>query len=393
MKKNLIGLLLCGVLLSSSVMGCSNQKTTPAGDTNTTAQAQSNAQEEKAEEPLTSAENASEDFDLLIGVSIRSLDNEYFVSVCQGIEAFAQQLREETGMNVEVQTLLCEYSNDKQINDIKSLIAKGKDRCILYIDPNDASICGTIAELCEKSEVYWGSTWSLQEGVIPTDYERYVYFQTPGIEESMEKLCLELFASFKTPNTGKVLAIQGNMATTAGVARFHGLELALEKTPGVELIDAQDCNFEVKKTQECLTTWLSMYNFDEIDAVWVDNDENAMAAIEVLASRGYAGKVMTTGFDGTSTAAAAIAKGTMFGTVCSNAQLQGGLGCSYLYAAWHGDIDLASVPADERAFYTVTEVITPSNIDSYIKDYIEAGAPDIDWMDYRQLILEGYDVN
>lgn len=395
MRNKLIGLLLCGALLSSSLMGCTDKKTTSADEPAATTAAQENVQEETKEESAgetAAADNSSGDFDFLIGVSIRSLDNEYFVSVCQGIEAFAQQLREETGMKVEVQTLLCEYSNDKQINDIKSLIAKGGDRCVLYIDPNDASICGTIAELCEKSGVYWGSAWSLQEGVIPTDYDRYVYFQTPGIEESMEKLCLELFNSFETPNTGKILAVQGNMATTAGVARFHGLELALEKTPGVELVDAQDCNFEVTKTQECMTTWLSMYDFDDIDAVWVDNDENAMAAIEVLASRGYDGKVVTTGFDGTSTAAAAIAKGTMFGTVCSNAQLQGGLGCSYLYAVWNGDVDLSTVPASERAFYTVTEVITPENIDSYIKDYIEAGAPDIDWLDYRQLILEGYDI-
>ncbi len=391
MKKKLISLLLCAVLMLSVLAGCGSGNTASTGETT----AGGTKAEEKTESTTETATDtkSSDDFDLLIGVSIRSLDNEYYVFVSQGIEAFAEQLREETGMKVEVQTLLCEYSNDQQINDIKSLISKGGDRCIIYVDPNDTSICGTIAELCEEAGIYWGSAWSFQDGVIPTDYDYYVYYQTPGIEESMEELCLDLFASFKTPNTGKILAIQGNMATTAGVARFHGLELALEKTSGVELVDAQDCNFEVAKTQECLTTWLSMYDFDEIDAVWVDNDENAMAAIEVLASRGYDGKVVTTGFDGTSTAAAAISKGTMFGSVCSNAQLQGGLGCSYLYAVWNGDVDLSTVPADERAFYTITSVITPENIDSYISDYIDAGAPDIDWMDYKQLILSGYDVN
>lgn len=335
----------------------------------------------------------AEAHNLLIGVSIRSLDNEYFVFVVDGINAFAEQLRKaRPDLNVEVQVLLCEYSNDQQINDINALIAKGGKNTIIYCDPNDTSICATIAEICEEAGVYWGTTWSLQEDVYPTDYERYVYYQTPGIEESMEELCLDLFASFQKPNEGKILAVQGNMATTAGVARFAGLERALEKTPGVELLAAQDCNFEVAATQAAITTWLSMYDFDEIDAVWVDNDENAIAAIEVLTSYGYAGKVVTTGFDGTSTAAAAIKAGSMFGTVCSNAQLQGGLGASYLYAAWNGDVDIKQVPASERMFYTVTSVINPENIDAYINDYIEAGAPDIDWLDYKQLILSEYPV-
>ena len=141
MRKKLISVLLVMGMTLSMLAGCGG------GD----------SASETAEETEAAAET-SDDFDLLIGVSIRSLDNEYFVFVQEGIEAFAEQLREETGMKVEVQTLLCEYSNDQQINDIKTLIARGGDKCILYVDPNDTTICGSIAEICEEAGVYWGTT-------------------------------------------------------------------------------------------------------------------------------------------------------------------------------------------------------------------------------------------
>lgn len=338
---------------------------------------------------------AEEDNNLLIGVDVRSLDNEYFVFVVDGINAFADRLRaERPDLNVEVQVLLSEYSNEQELSNIKTLIAKGGKNTIIYCDPNETTMCAAIAEVCEEAGVYWGTCWSLDEDVYPTDYDHYVYFQTPGIVESMEKLCLQLFESFETPNEGKILAVQGNMATTAGNLRFNGLEAALEKTPGVELVAAQDCNFEVAATQACVTTWLSMYDFDDIDAIWVDNDENAIAALEVLTSNGYDGKVVVTGFDGTSAACTAIQEGKMFATVCSNAQKQGGYGTSYLYHVWNGDVDLSTVPAEQRMFYTVTEVLNPNNVGEYITGYIKGDAlADVDWMDYQQLILSGYPVD
>lgn len=335
---------------------------------------------------------AQEDDTLLIGVSIRSLDNPYFVSVVDGVNMFADQLREVLGEDkVEVQVSLCEYSDEQQVNDIKALIAKGGKNTIIYCDPNDAPVTASIAEICEEAGVYWGSTWCYADGVYPMDYDYYVYYQTPEIVDSLKQLCLDMFADFETPNEGKILAVQGDLSSTAAIDRYAGLEAALAETPGVELLEAQACDFEVSKTQACVTTWCSKYDMNEIDAIWVDNDENALAALEILKAKGFNGKVMLTGFDGIENAVTAIENGEMYGTVGSNPWLESALGCSYLYSVYSGQVDLAEVPEGERMFYTPTILIEPDNVADYKADYIDS-VPEFDAMDYSQLFCKAYEL-
>ncbi|WP_343248662.1 sugar ABC transporter substrate-binding protein [Diplocloster hominis] len=397
--KRLPAFLTAVVLTAVCLFGCGeNTQTQSAEEEPSTQETQKEQQGKTTENADTDTQESTEvtqgkevDDKLLIGVSIRSLDNPYFVSVVDGINMFADQLKEKIGEdNVEVQVSLCEYSDDQQVNDIKAMIAKGGKNTIIYCDPNDAPVAASIAEICEEAGVYWGTTWSYAEGVLPMDYEYYVYYQTPGIVDSLKQLCLDMFADFKTPNQGKILAVQGNLSSTAAIDRFAGLQAALEQTPGVELLDAQACDFEVSKTQACVTTWCSKYDMNTIDAIWVDNDENALAALEVLTAKGFNGKVMLTGFDGIENAVNAIRNKEMYGTIGSNPWLQGGLGCSYLYAVYSGQVDLKSSPQSQRMFYTPTILIEPDNVEEYKADYIDS-VPEMDMMDYTKLFYKAFE--
>lgn len=74
--------------------------------------------------------------------------------------------------------LPCEGNDDKQINDVNALIAAKGDNMILFIDANNAPNIVPIAEACEEAGVYWSAAWNAPEGVLPTDYDHWVTFQS-----------------------------------------------------------------------------------------------------------------------------------------------------------------------------------------------------------------------
>ena len=116
-----------------------------------------------ADEPLT------------IAVSMRSTASEYHMQYVAGAELFAASLPEGTAV---VQALPCEGNDDKQINDVNALIAAKGDNMILFIDANNAPNIVPIAEACEEAGVYWSAAWNAPEGVLPTDYDHWVTFQS-----------------------------------------------------------------------------------------------------------------------------------------------------------------------------------------------------------------------
>jgi len=167
---------------------------------------------------------------LLVGVSVRSLGNPYHLSVTEGAQMFVDSLPEGSA---ELQILTCEGSDEKQINDIKALIARGGKNTILYVDPNQSPNCAAIAQICEDAGVYWTSVWNPAEGVYPMDFDYYVMHQSPDNEQMGYDIAVELFKNLETPYKGKVLAVQGMLANLAAIGRFKGLQKALAEYPGV----------------------------------------------------------------------------------------------------------------------------------------------------------------
>jgi len=343
---------------------------------------------EVADPPGDSTETPTDE-KLVIGISIRNVENPYYVQIHEAVQMFAEYAGAD---KFDIQYVACEASDDKQLNDVKALIARGGKNTIIYVDPNNAPVAAAIAKVCEDAGVYWCTAWSYAEGVHPMDFKYYAFHQTPGQVESTKSMMLSMFESFRTPNQGKVLGIKGLPANTASIDRFAGLEAALAEAPGVELLDVQVGNWNPQEALTITNTWLSKYDPDEIDGIWVANDEMALAVIEALKARGYAGKIKVTGFDGIPDAVNAIVAGDLFATVGANPWVQSGLGVAYLYNCWNGTIDTTKLPAEERAFYTEGQVLSSDNIDEYIKNFID-NKPDIDFSNYKSMIFAPMTLN
>lgn len=300
---------------------------------------------------------------LLVGVSIRGLEDQYYVQVKEGAEIFVDKLKAE-GVDAELQILECQGQDEKQVNDIKSLIAKGGKNTILYVDPNNAPVAAVVADLCEEAGVYWSSVWSMADGVYPTDYEYYVMHQTPDDELSGYEIAKEMFKNFETPNEGNILILNGLLANSSPLARQKGVHRAVEETPGVKILDEQTSNYVAAQALSVTQTWTAKYG-KEADGLWAADDATCLASVEALKAKSLNGKVLACGVDGIPDAITAIKNGDMIASYACNGWMQGFYGLAFTYAAYAGEIKPSEMDPGQRMFYTDGYLITKDNIAEY----------------------------
>ena len=382
MKKRLVSIMLTAAICVSSLAGCGSkpqETTAPAPDAATEAPAAETGGDD-AEAPTASGDK------LTVAVSIRSMSSEYHMQYVAGAQAFIDSLPEGTA---ELQVLPCESNDDKQINDIKALIASKGDNMILFVDPNNAPNITSIAELCEEAGVYWVSAWNTPEGINPMSYKYWVAHQAcDGVQQGYD-LAVNIFDRFEEPGKGKILVLEGMLANTANVERMEGLNKALEEYPDIEVLDDQAGDWDTKKALSITETWLAKY--DDIDGIWCASDDMALGVVQALKAKGLDKQVLVTGNDGTTDAVNAVESGEITVTIANNGWLQGGYGVAYAYAAKTGKLDPSSMKPEERMFYTNGIVITGDNVADYKKEYVDS-TPVYDYEDLSFTVARPMDV-
>lgn len=302
---------------------------------------------------------------LTIAVSIRSLSSEYHMQYVEGAKTFIASLPEGAA---DLQVLPCDANDDKQINDIKALLARTGGNCILFVDPNNAPNITAIAQMCEQAHVYWTSAWNIPKGISPMDYKYWVSFQScDGVKQGYD-LAVTMIKAFKTPGKGRILAMQGMLGNTAAVERFQGLKKALKEYPGVKMLDQQAGDWDTKKALSITETWLAKYK--NIDGIWCACDDMGIGIIQALKARGLNGKVLVTGNDGTKDAINAVESGDMVCTIANNGWMQGGYGVAYAYAAYTGKFNVEKAKARQRMFYTNGFLITKDTLQEYKEKFV-----------------------
>ncbi len=223
-------------------------------------------------------------------VCIRGLDNPYHANYAVG----ARELGKRLGLPVDV--LTSEANSQKQFADLRAEIAKTGGNMVASVDPNEAPDVVPIAKMLEAAGVYWVNWWNKPPDVKVQSYPHWVaHVQFDAVGQGYWN-AKELFKTFKTPNKGKIIAIQGMLANNAAIGRFQGLQKALKEYPGVKLLQWETAEWDTTKAYNVTKALLAAY--PDVDGVWSANDNMAMGAIQALKEAGLAGKVLVTGTDG-----------------------------------------------------------------------------------------------
>lgn len=307
--------------------------------------------------------------------AVKFLESPYHAAWIKGGELFADSV----DLSQYHVAQACGGSSEKQLNDIKGLVAKTGANVVFNIDPNEAPDVVPIAKALEDAGVFFVTWWNKPEEVKVWDYPHWVCHITFDGTEGGYFGATELFKSFDTPNKGKIVALQGQLANSAQIERWAGLNKALKEFPEVEMVAYQTAEWNRAKAYEILTSMLVAH--PDIDGVWCANDEMAMGAIEALRAKGLAGTVKVCGADGQEDMVRAIVAGEAVATFYPDPTWQGGIGLSLALAAARGELKVADLPKGRRQWYAKTVLVGSENAAEFLRDYYE-GTPTYDFDDH-----------
>jgi len=294
--------------------------------------------------------------DVVLVGQVRNQTNPYEASWLDGGDAFAESV------GLEQKKLTYDGDSQQQQEQIRQVLAGGDVSCtVINALPNGDSDTTPIVTAADEANAWLVTQWNKPADLDPMEYDRWVAHLTYDGEESGYQIAKAMFEDMG--GSGGVIALQGILDTAAAQDRFAGLQRALEEYPDIELLDEQTAEFDRATALEVTRTLLTQYG-DKVGGVWAANDDMALGAVQALEAAGVEG-VAVAGIDAVPEALAAIEAGKMTATVSSDGPWQGAVGLAMGYCAATGKLDVASIDADDRAFFAEQFLITKDNVQEY----------------------------
>ena len=255
-----------------------------------------------------SADNGGDKKSGTIGFSVSTLNNPFFVTMKEGVEAQAKAL----GLKVKI----VDAQNDpaKQANDISDLLESGVS--VLIINPVDSAAISTSVEAANAKNI----------PVITVDRSADKGKVVAHIASDNVKggeMAAQLIAE-KVGKAAKVAEIEGIPGASATRERGQGFHNVADKGLNV-------------------ATNILQANPD-VQAIFAHNDEMALGAIQAAKSAGKT--IFIVGFDGTADADKAVKDGTLAATIAQQPDQMGKIAIDTAQKVIKGEAVEAKIPVD-----------------------------------------------
>jgi ribose transport system substrate-binding protein len=236
-----------------------------------------------------------------IGLSVSTLDNPFFVSLKDGV------IKQAKKKGMKVITVDAQNDTAKQINDIEDLIQQGVD--VLLVNPTDSAAVSSAVQSANHI------------GIPVITLDRSVdKGKVASLVASDNITGGKMAANFIISRVGKqakVVELQGTPGASASRERGQGFHAIADKQ--LNVVAKQTANFD--RTQGLNVMENLLQGQKDIKAVFAQNDEMALGAIEAIKSTGK--NIVVVGFDGNEDALKAVKEGRLTGTVAQQPLLIG----------------------------------------------------------------------
>lgn len=300
MKKFLKGLVISSLLVGTMLTGCSNSE--PPKE---------EAKETEAKQPF-------------IGVAIYKFDDTFMTGVRNAISEAA------TG-KAQVEIVDSQNAQPTQNDKVDLFITKKANA--LAINPVDRTAAGVIIDKAKAANI---PVVFFNREPLPEDMQKWdkVYYVGAKAEESgtiSGQLMADYFKAHPEADKNKDGVMQYVMLKgepghqDAELRTKYSIEAVEAAGIKVEKVAEDTAMWDRVKGQEKMAAFLAA-NGDKIEAVFANNDDMALGAIEALKAKGYFkdNKFMpVVGVDATAPALKALEEGTLLGTVLNDAVNQG----------------------------------------------------------------------
>ncbi|HLT06794.1 MAG TPA: sugar ABC transporter substrate-binding protein [Cyclobacteriaceae bacterium] len=293
---------------------------------------------------LWSCGDGSQDGRKVIGVSMLSLQSEFVVNVKDAMEEAAKEH--------DVRLIVNDAQREavRQVQQIESFIAQGVDAIIL--NPCEMEASSPAVRKAQEAGI----------PIINVNSETAVDpdgFVGSRDEESAE-IALEHIADL-LGGKGNIVVMHGYMGQAAQLKRAAATKTVLTKYPEITILAEQTADWDRAKAMSLMENWIQSFG-DRINAVFAQNDEMGMGALQALEQAGLKDKVVVVSIDAIADALQAVKAGRLNATVYQNAKEQGRQAVEMAL----GYIENRAAITEKHVFIPF-QLVTKDNVDQFIK--------------------------
>ena len=222
--------------------------------------------------------------------------NSFMVKMREG----AQKKADELGLTINFQ----DASDDSatQANQLANAAATGAGAVI--VNPTDSDAMAPAVKQLTDAKI---PVVAVDRAVNNAEVSSYIASDNVGGGKQAAKALSEAIHG-----EGEILVLQGKTGSSASRERGQGFDEGLKDSPNIKVVAKQTAEFERVKGLDVTTNLLQAH--PNVKAIFAENDEMALGAIEALGSK--AGKdVKVIGFDGAKDALKAIKDGRMYASI------------------------------------------------------------------------------
>lgn len=280
MRRLLICVLVAVFLLTFTFIGvgCKEEATT--------------AEKEVTEEGAPTEESTKK---VLVGIDVKTLDNEYFVNILDG----AREEAEKRGWElIDVQ---CANDPELQQQIMSDFAVRGVDIVVTLCSTDATTMESIISPLTDAGIPVVG----LDSGLLGSEVTIYGCDDIPAGEQQAQWLV------DKIGEEGNVVILEGIPQSTA-MNRLQGNLNVFEKYSGIT-VTTEIADWDMEKGMTVMEDMLQ--KFDKIDGVTAGNDMMALGALAAVEGAGRLDEMLIAGWDGIADAIKAIKDGKLAATV------------------------------------------------------------------------------
>ena len=292
---------------------------------------------------LTACSTSQKSDKVKIGVTLMDFSTEFGIGLKDYMTAKADAMGD-----VELTVIDAGGDAAKQLQQVETFISQKVDAIIMQ--PQEQEACSPAIDKAKAAGIPIINCNSL----TITEPDAYV-----GSNDSESAEIAMTYIAEQLGGKGNVLMMHGHPGQTAEVKRTEGAMDILAQNPDMTLLDEQTADWDRAEAMTLMENWIQAYG-DQINAVFCQNDEMALGALNALVQAGKKDNVLVVGVDAIDDALQSVKDGKMDATVYQDCkgQAEGAIEAAY---------KLAKGESVEKEILIPFILVTTENVDEYLK--------------------------
>jgi len=261
----------------------------------------------------------------VIGLSISTLNNPFFVDLKDGAQAAAKEL------GIELVVMDAQNDASKQMANIENLVQQKVS--VLIVNPVDSKAVVSAIEAANKANI---PVITVDRGADGGKIVSAIASDNVAGGKMAAQLLID-----KLGGKGKIIELEGIPGSSAANDRGKGFDDGIKAATGIALAAKQPADFDRAKGMKVMENILQAN--PEIQAVFAQNDEMALGAVEAIKAAKRQ-NVLVVGFDATADAIKAVDSGDMLATVAQKPKDMGKVSIETAQKIMSGETVPESIP-------------------------------------------------